>query len=128
MWPSNSSAFQLSANDGQSDSGPNGASISRIAPPCTNAYPSVAMAVLSEPLVVHVTPPIRRSYSLQQQRLHPVRVNHLLARRPREDCEAPILRCDERHRVALILDELCGRQMSGAAEPCLVNNGLRAPP
>src|SRR5260370_17482800 len=94
MWPSNSSAFQLSANDGQSDSGPNGARISRIAPPCTNAYPSVAMAVWSEPLVVHVTPLMPRSYSLQQQRLHSVRVDHFLARRPREDREAPVLRCD----------------------------------
>src|ERR1700730_636409 len=106
MWPSNSSVFQLSANDLQSDSGPKGARISRIAPPCTNAYPSVAMAVWREPLVVHMTPLMGRSYSLQQQRLHPVRVDHVLARRPREDREASILRCDERDRVALILHEL----------------------
>src|SRR5271169_1247660 len=121
MWPSRSRAFQLSANDGQSDSEPNGARISRIAPPCTNAYPSCAMAVWSEPLVVHVTPRILRSYSLQQQGLHSVRVNHFLARRPREDREASILRCDERDRVALILHELRGRQVSRASQPRRVN-------
>ena len=39
---------------------------------------------------------------LQQQRLDAVRVDHLLARRPGENREPPILRCDERHGVTLV--------------------------
>ena len=50
------------------------------------------------------------------RRLDAVRVDHRFARRPREDGEAAVLRRDERDRVALIVDELRGRQVPGASE------------
>ena len=56
------------------------------------------------------------SRTLQQQRFDAVRVHHRFARRPRKDREAAVLRRDERHRVALIVHELRGRQMPRAAE------------
>ena len=45
-----------------------------------------------------------------------MRVDHVLAGRPGEDGEAAILRGDERDRVALVVDELRGRQVARAAE------------
>ena len=45
---------------------------------------------------------------LDQQRFHPVRVHHVLGRRPLEDREPPVLRGHERDRVALVVDELRG--------------------
>ena len=54
--------------------------------------------------------------SLEQQRLDAVGVDHVLARRPGEHGEAPVLRRDQRDRVALIVDELRGREMAGAAQ------------
>jgi hypothetical protein len=43
---------------------------------------------------------------LQQQRLDAMCVDHLFARGPGKDGEAPVLRCDERNGVVLILREL----------------------
>ena len=45
-----------------------------------------------------------------------MRVDHVLARRPGEHGEASVLRRDQRDRVALIVDELRGRQVPRAAE------------
>ena len=53
---------------------------------------------------------------LKQQRVDAMRVHELLARRPLEDREAAVLRRDQRHRVALIVHELRGRQMPRAAQ------------
>src|SRR5206468_12880264 len=62
----------------------------------------------------------------QQQRLDAMRVDHLLEWGPGKDREASILGCDERERVALILDELRGREMSGATELGRVHDRRRA--
>ena len=43
-----------------------------------------------------------------------MRVNHFFARRPGEDCEAAVLRSDQRERISLIVYELGRRQMTGA--------------
>jgi len=42
-------------------------------------------------------------------------MNHLLARRPGEDREASILGGYQGESIALIVDELCGREMSRSA-------------
>src|SRR5437764_1095169 len=44
----------------------------------------------------------------QEQTFDPVRVNHVFALRPCEDRESAILRCDEGHGVALVVNELRG--------------------
>src|SRR5947199_10627340 len=62
-------------------------------------------------------------FELEQQRLDAVCVDHVLARRPGEDREVPILRRHERDGIALILDELRGRQMPCAAELARVADG-----
>ena len=46
-----------------------------------------------------------------------MRVDGVLARRPREHREVAVLRGDQRQRVALIVDELRRRQVARAAEP-----------
>ncbi len=52
---------------------------------------------------------------LQQQSVDSMCVDHLFTRRPGEDCEATVLRRYQGQRVALILDELRRRQVSGPA-------------
>ena len=49
-------------------------------------------------------------------------VHRLLARRPREESEAAVLRRHERYRVALIVGELCGGEMSRPAKLGRVEN------
>ena len=49
-------------------------------------------------------------------------VHRLLARRPREESEAAVLRRHERYRVALIVGELCGGEMSCPAKLGRVEN------
>ena len=44
-----------------------------------------------------------------------MRVDHFFARRPGEDCEAAVLRSDQRQRLSLIVYELGRRQMTRAA-------------
>ena len=51
-----------------------------------------------------------------KQRVDAMRVHEVLARRPLEDREAAVLRRHQRHRVALIVDELRGREVPRAAE------------
>src|SRR5436309_13745698 len=63
---------------------------------------------------------------LQQQRLDAVRMDHVLARRPGEDGEVPVLRRHERDGIALILDELCRGQMPRAAELARVHDSGNA--
>jgi len=46
---------------------------------------------------------------LQQKRLDAVRVHHVDAWRPGEHGESAVLPRDERHRIALVVDELRGR-------------------
>ena len=45
-----------------------------------------------------------------------MRVNHALARRPRENSEAPVLRRDERDGVSLVVHELRRGEVPRAAE------------
>ncbi len=44
-----------------------------------------------------------------------MRMNHLFTRRPREYCEAPVLRRDQGQGISLIVDELGRRQMTSSA-------------
>src|SRR4051812_20015866 len=68
-----------------------------------------------------------REPGLQEERFDPVRVNHVLARRPGEDGEAAILRGDEGDGIMLIADELSGGEMAGASQLGGVDNfGLGA--
>src|SRR6266566_3242365 len=60
---------------------------------------------------------------LQQQHLHAMCVDHVLARRPREDREPTVLGCNERDRVPLILDELRGGEVTRAAKLGRVHDG-----
>ena len=55
-----------------------------------------------------------------------MRVDHVLEWGPGKDGEASILGC-ERERVTLILDELRGREMSGATELGRMHDRGRAP-
>src|SRR5688572_14953937 len=57
---------------------------------------------------------------LQKQSVHPVGVHHLLAGRPSKYREASVLRSDQSKGVALIVNKLRGRQMTGAAVVCWV--------
>src|SRR5262249_2008395 len=56
------------------------------------------------------------STALQKQRLDPVRVHHILARRPGKHREPAVLRGDERHGVPLVVHELRRRQVPGTAQ------------
>ena len=67
---------------------------------------------------------LRRS---EQQRLDAMGVHHVLARRPGEDREVPVLRRNERDGVALVVDELRGRQMPRPAELDGVQNFATLP-
>ena len=62
----------------------------------------------------------------QQERFNPVGVNHALVVRPFENCKTAVLRCDERHRIVLIVDELRRRQMPRAAQTIGMDDGLDA--
>src|SRR5688572_31669386 len=53
---------------------------------------------------------------LQQQGLDSMGVNGTVARRPRKDREAAVLRGDQRYGAALIVDELRRGEMTRAAE------------
>ena len=53
---------------------------------------------------------------LEQERLDAQRLHHIEGGRPGKDSEAAVLGGDEGHGVALILDELGGGQVAGAAE------------
>src|SRR5262249_61637529 len=139
---------QLSTKAAQSSNDPNGARISRIAAPWTKAKPSVSSAALSEAVFVNTPASIFRFYCelcqprrrlasscpsfsstpqrLQQERLDAMRMHDVVARRPCEDRKSAILGGDERHRVTLIVDELCGRKMSRATEARRVDD-LRDP-
>ncbi len=44
-------------------------------------------------------------------------VHHVLARRPGEDGEAPVLRRHQRQRVVLVVNELSGRKVTRSAQP-----------
>src|SRR5512139_929803 len=57
----------------------------------------------------------------EQQDFNAVRMHGVFTRRPRKDREVPILGCDERDGVALILHELRGRQVTRAADLPRVN-------
>ena len=54
--------------------------------------------------------------ALKQERLDAERLHHIEGGRPGKDSEAAVLGGDEGHGVALILDELGGGQVAGAAE------------
>ena len=53
-------------------------------------------------------------------------VDHRLAPRPREEGKVAVLRGDERDAVALILDELRGRQVSCSPELGRIDDGSDA--
>ena len=70
---------------------------------------------------------------LHEQHIDTMRVDHLFARRPGEDCKAAVLRSDQCQRVSLIVYELGRRQVTRAAmlyrrnhDRCVADNRLRA--
>src|SRR5580658_4604935 len=59
---------------------------------------------------------LRNALMLQEQGLDTMSVDHLFAGGPAENGESPVLRGYEGDRIPLIVRELCGRKVAGAAE------------
>jgi len=53
-----------------------------------------------------------------------MRMNNILEYRPGENGELTVLGRDKRHRVSLIMHELCGREMAGPAEVCGIDTQI----
>ena len=54
-----------------------------------------------------------------------MRVHHSSRGGPAEYRESPILRCDERNCISLVMRKLSGRKMTCAAEMCRIDRPIR---